>query len=386
VTTLRKLLGALAFPVKRYFDPRFRSLHEHIDTATEHHVLPGIASLQQTVSDLRHQVHEELEAFKDRVASDTQVAGELGTTFRRSNDRQEAQLHAIWTWLAGGESPMADLLRRAGAGDHEAEVELATVLRDSHPGLADRVVGAMQGAPLPLGPGTADFLNWAQGHTGPAAQAGAWFNPALSTFHHDGTVVPGDANERIVEIPYALAAVGSLPPGSLVLDFGATESTLSLSMASLGIDVLAADLRPYPLAHPRITPLVGPIERWEGPDRPLDAVVSVSALEHVGLGAYAEAPTEGPLDRRIVERFGDWLRPGGELVLTVPYGHWSVDELQRVYDATHLDALLEGWTILDRFVSVQTGPATWERSDQLPPASTWDDGTRGVALLRATRR
>jgi hypothetical protein len=393
VGVVRKVFGTLAFPVKRYFDPRFRSLHEHVDTATEHHVLPRVDGVQHAVDDLRgrlvdqlrHDLIDELENFKDRVASDTQVAAEYATTFRRATDRHEAQLHAIWMWLLGSDSGTADLYQRAGAGDREAELELAKLLRDSHPGLADRVVGAMQGAPLPIGPGTADFLNWAQGHAGPAAQAGMWFNPALGAFHHDGTVVAGEVNERIVELPFALGVAANLQPGDPVLDFGATESTLSLQLASLGLDVTAADLRPYPLTHPRLRTQVGPIEQWEGPARPLAAIFSISALEHVGLGAYDETPTEdGSLDRQIVERFASWLRPGGQFVLTAPYGRWSVDELQRVYDRAHLDELLAGWTILDRAVCVQTGPSVWERVDAEPDASTWDDGRRGVVLVRAT--
>jgi hypothetical protein len=113
-------------------------------------------------------------------------------------------------------------------------------------------------------------------------------------------------------------------------------------------------------------------------------VFCVSAIEHVGLGAYDEAPTEGTLDHTIVQRFKEWLRPGGELVLTAPYGHWSVDELQRVYDAEHLDALLAGWRVTQRAVCLQTAPDRWERVDGEPGASTWDDGRRGVVLVRAT--
>jgi hypothetical protein len=123
----------------------------------------------------------------------------------------------------------------------------------------------------------------------------------------------------------------------------------------------------------------------------LDAVFCVSALEHVGLGAYDEAPTAGDpgrpgLDRQIVERFARWLKPGGEIAFTAPYGRWEVNELQRVYDAEHLDALFSGWQVTARAICVQTAHDRWERTDGEPPSSTWDDGTRGVVLLRAVAR
>jgi SAM-dependent methyltransferase len=363
-------------PFKRFFDPRFRQVQDHLEVSVNQRV--------DTVEDLVREMDRHLDELAARFTADTQTMAEFATTFRRSTDKLHAELHDMWGWVAAGDSELADLLLRSSRGDVLADAELGKLFRDRAPGASDRVAGALEGVTLPIGPGLADLLNWAAGHTGPAAQAGVWFNPPVTLFHHDGTVRAGEVNERIVELPWALGAAMALAPGALVLDFGATESTLSLSLASIGLDVIAADLRPYPLSHPRLRSLVGPIERWDGPERPLDAVFCVSAIEHVGLGAYDEAPTEGTLDHTIVRRFKEWLRPGGELVLTAPYGHWSVDELQRVYDAEHLDALLAGWRVTQRAVCLQTAPDRWERLDGEPDASTWDDGRRGVVLVRAT--
>jgi SAM-dependent methyltransferase len=366
---LRKVLVTLAAPVRGFFDPRFRDLGEGVNEARH----------------LARDTNERMNQLEARVTSDTQTSAEFATTFRRSTDRLHDELRTMWAWATAGLEPaLADLLARSAAGDREADLQLGKVIHDLVPGAADRVVGTFEGVRLPIGPGTADFLNWANGHNGPAAQAGMWFNPAVVGNHNDGTVRPGDVNERIVEVPWVMGLATTLEPGSLVLDFGASESTVSLSLASLGLDVIAADLRPYPLRHPRIHSLTGPIEQWDGPERPLDAVVCVSALEHVGIGAYSEAPTEGHLDRLIVERFARWLRPGGEIAFTAPYGQWEVNDLQRVYDAEHLDALFAGWRVTQRAICVQTAPDRWERVDGEPPASTWDDGTRGVVLLRAT--
>jgi hypothetical protein len=371
---LDRLVLRVLGPLLGWLEERFHGVGHHVDVS-EQHVLGRLGNVEEQMTDL-----------VSRVSSDTQTSAEFAATFRRSTDRLQGELHAVWGWLAGGDAHLAGLLARSATGDAEADQELGKLLRELHPGAADRVVGAHEGVQLPIGPGTADFLNWAAGHTGPAAQAGVWFNPPVTVFHHDGTVRAGDVNERIVEIPWAFGAVAALQPGSLVLDIGATESTVALSLASLGFEVLAADLRPYPLQHPGIRSVTGPLEEWEGPERPLDAVTCISAIEHFGIGHYGSDAGTSDLDRVVIGKVREWLRPGGELVLTAPYGQWDVTDVQRVYDAEHLDALLDGFDVVARSVCVQAAHDRWERADGEPPAGTWEGGTRGVVLVRAVPR
>ena len=72
------------------------------------------------------------------------------------------------------------------------------------------------------------------------------------------------------------------------------------------------------------------------------------------------------------------VRPGGLLVLTVPFAAQpSVDDFQRVYDEDGLARLLRGWTVR---TSLRAG-----RIDRL----TWELGApsrerHGVALVTAT--
>jgi 2-polyprenyl-3-methyl-5-hydroxy-6-metoxy-1,4-benzoquinol methylase len=349
---VRGVLRKVASPAAAYVDARFQELHQRLaDSLGE-----GLrAHLDRRLDSIEHRMGW----IEDRI---NERAGDLGARM--------AQLETRVTVDTQTATELAATSRRTGGPSVED---------------VDRAMGALVGTPVgDLGPGGADLLNWAGGHTGPSAQAGVWFNPPVTLLHAEGSVRHNEVNERIVEVPYAMGVAAGLSPGSRVLDVGAAESTLSLSLASLGLEVIAADLRPYPFEHPRLRSMVGPIEEWSGPERPLDAVFCVSSLEHFGLGSYGEQATGHDLDRRVVQVFAGWLRPGAELVLTAPYGAWAVDDHQRVYDAAHLDALLEGWQVLDRRVCVQTGPDRWERVEEEPPASVWDDGTRGVVLLRAT--
>lgn len=393
---LRRALRTIFSPLRGDLESRFLALERHVDDSIGHglrkhldHRLDDLENrvgwVEDRVNDRAGDVQARLDQLETRVTIDTQTAAEFTATFRRATDKLYGEMSSLTQFVTAGTDPhLPELVRRSAHGDPEADVALARLLHDLVPGAADRVVGEHVGVTLPdLGPGAAALLNWASGHTGPSGQAHVWLNPPLTVLHGEGWVRPNEVNERIVEVPYACGAAAGLAVGSHVLDFGATESTFALSMASMGHHVIAADLRRYPFEHPQLQSATGPIEDWPGPDQLLDAIFSISAIEHAGLGAYGEGANSEHLDRIIVERFADWLRPGGELVFTAPYGLWAVDDQQRVYDRAHLDALLAGWQITDLRVCVQTAPDRWERVEELAPSSMWDEGRRGVVLLRA---
>lgn len=230
---------------------------------------------------------------------------------------------------------------------------------------------------------TAAFLNWAEGPDGFAARAGLWFNPPVPVEHHEGRVDVLLVNERIVEQPYVFAAVGPADPPRRVVDVGGSESTVALSLASLGHDVTVVDPRGYPVEHPRVTAVSSRLEDVPTPDQPFQVAVALSAIEHFGLEHYGTGRASSILggeraDREALTHVRRLLEPGGLLVLTVPLGVPGVDELQRTYDVAGVRELLEGWTVEELATARQTDRTTWQVTD---PGS--DSTARGVAMVRA---
>ncbi len=261
---------------------------------------------------------------------------------------------------------------------HDRLDDLDRMGRDMLAGLGWRDGAAPGGALDRLDAPRAAYLNWATGPEGYASQAGLWFNPPVPVHHAAGAVELLLVNERIVEQPFVFGALAGLAPGSRILDVGGSESTVGLSLATLGHRVTVVDPRPHPLAHANLTHAACRLDELDAP-APFDGAVALSAVEHFGLEHYAGAatPAEPRADLDALARLRGLLAPGGLLVLTVPFGEQaSVDAFQRVYDEAGLAQLLAGWEVR---TSLRAG-----RIDRL----TWQLGApsrerHGVALVTA---
>lgn len=223
------------------------------------------------------------------------------------------------------------------------------------------------------------LLDFANSHRGYVAQAGLWFNPPLSVAMTPEGPAVADVNERVGEVPFVFQSLHGLPAGADVLDVGSAESLVPLSLASLGYHVTALDPRGYGLRHPHLKVSANPIEVLP-PTREYDAIVCLSTIEHLGIGAY-NLQRGDRLDLEAMSTMASLLKEDGRLVLTVPCADESrQDELQRVYDDKGLDELLDGWTVTSRSYLVQRDRVTWMRQPELPRGAE-----HAAALITATR-
>jgi hypothetical protein len=285
----------------------------------------------------------------------------LGWPLRRALDpRVQMTVHEIDARL-GSEN-----LRRPTV--HDRLDDLDRMGRDMLAGLGWRDVAHPGGDLTGLDAPRAAYLNWAAGPEGYAAQAGLWFNPPEVLL----------VNERVVEQPFVFEALATLAKPALILDVGGSESTVGLSLATLGHKVTIVDPRGYPLIHPNLRSEACRLDQLSDPGEPFDAAVVLSAVEHFGLEHYGLGAIDGRMDLKALARLRELVKPGGLLVLTVPFAaQASVDDFQRVYDEDGLAALLRGWTVR---TSLRVG-----RIDRL----TWELGEpsrerHGVALVTAS--
>lgn len=335
------MLKKMAGPFRKYFNARFGVIHASIvQLANDERSDAARVSGQIDRAAYRlEEVAQSLGAADDRTRSLLETASlhrdesmQNAALLGRSVDELTSRLDAILaaqTESAVIPTALGELSRKVAAIAQNLGAQSFDL--------------STQGALQDLEAYGAAVANYTNSHNGWASQAGLWFNPPLSIEHAAGGVSLADVNERIAEVPFVYRALAGITPGARVLDVGATESSVSVSLATLGYNVTAVDPRPYPLSHSRLTIFQGAIGEFSTDD-PFDAVILLSSIEHFGLGAY-ELPTDENADIRALAHIHSMVKPGGRLILTTPYGIAPTTELERTYSAEQLSALLVGWEI-----------------------------------------
>ncbi len=227
---------------------------------------------------------------------------------------------------------------------------------------------------------TADFMNRATGYLGLAAQAGVFVNDAVNHVYLAGDVEVSTINERIAEVPFVFRELSRLERGARIVDVGSAESTVAVSLASLGYSVTAVDPRGYAFAHPGVVEARVGLAELEA--EPFDAAVLLSVIEHVGIEHYDQHDGSGA-DLELMRSLRELVRPGGLLVLTTPFGRARDAGFQRIYDDAGIRALLDGWNLEHVEVIRRVSDTEWQMTDEgIDPVS--DDDYR-VVMIVATR-
>lgn len=191
-------------------------------------------------------------------------------------------------------------------------------------------------------------------------------------------------NERIVEIPFIFHHLPTKLP-TQVLDIGCCESTLSLSLASLGYQVTGVDIRPYELTHPNLSFIQGDICEINFKKKRFDTIISLSTLEHIGLNSmYGSPATKRTSDILTISIIHKLLKPKGSLLLTVPSARLTYeDQFMRAYTPKQLNKMLALFTN----ISIQYFKADIKKNNWVPcQAQNLDTYPNfGVALIKAVK-
>ncbi len=367
---LRRAARPVRGPVRRVVS-RYRSGLVHLIQTVNHEMVGKFNHMDYRMDEVSGTLVSSHNAISDQLA----LQGARLMAMEQTVRQVQAESEALAAELSAVRSEIG--FARKDIVERIAQVAPSVRLRE--------LTGARLDA---IDAGASAFLNYAASHQGPLADAGLWVNTPVTVEWQEGGARLGSVNERILEQPFVFAALGDLAPGTRVLDVGGAESTVALSLASLGYQVTVAEPQGYPFRHPNLSLHQGPIESLV-PEAPFEAVVLLSAIEHFGLGHYpgTTAPGGGPsegggADMAAMARVAGLLAPGGRLVLTTPYGPAAVNDVERTYDRDGVLRLLEGWRIHYAAVGRRVDDVTWEleATDLIEPP-----GPGRVVMIVASR-
>jgi SAM-dependent methyltransferase len=177
----------------------------------------------------------------------------------------------------------------------------------------------------------------------------------LASFAAGTDLPPGygtGLDERMVEYPWVLSRL--LPGEQLILDAGSTLNFPWIADHPRLRDkrVVVYNLAPEGvLKRPNFSYLYGDLRSTILRSDTFDAIVCISTLEHIGMDntifytadrRFREADAGGYL--AAMHEFRRVLRPGGRLLLTVPYGRGGAFGWLRQFDASSLREALDAFS------------------------------------------
>ena len=157
----------------------------------------------------------------------------------------------------------------------------------------------------------------------------------------------------------AVARIFDEPEGSRVLEVGAHDEPLSNILADLGFDVTGVDLREYDSKLPKCNYRYLRQDFCDAQclkdEKPFDIFVSISCIEHFGLGTYQEGMFRCYYDVLAMRKAWELLKEGGSVYITVPFGKDYIENMPhwRVYDnQSVLDRIVQDFDIVGGFVFI----------------------------------
>jgi len=133
-----------------------------------------------------------------------------------------------------------------------------------------------------------------------------------------------------------------------ILDVGGADSRLSKWLSEEGFDVYVIDIREDDYGSAKF--IKANVLEYDFPEEFFDIIVAVSTVEHIGLNCYGQRTEDPDGDIKTMKELKKWLKVGGLLILTVPYGKpHHPPTFERVYNPSNMWRLqLDDLDIIER--------------------------------------
>lgn len=169
-----------------------------------------------------------------------------------------------------------------------------------------------------------------------------------------------------------VSSVLNLPIFTKILNVGTYSQYIIGLMNNYNVTTL--DIRQRPNFLDTETILVGDAKQVNLPNNSFDAIITLSSIEHFGLGRYGDE-IDLVADLKSFKEFHRLLKPKGLLIFTVPIKHGFpeiVFNANKIYNKEVIDSFKEGFEVLDEMYISKSKLEFCNLENITKKTNTWD--------------
>ena len=193
--------------------------------------------------------------------------------------------------------------------------------------------------------------------------------------------------DRAIEYPWMIENI-KLKSGKL-LDVGSTAGRLLADFLPDSVEIYCLNLNPKKIENNRIKVITGDIRKTDFLPDYFDYITCISTLEHIGVSGRYGSDDDRRGDIKAMEEIKRILKPGGELLITVPYGIKDVLPINKLYNKERLNILLNNFYIIEQtFIKYNQRWGIWLKATEAEAAKTdmIKDGWYALALIKVLKK
>jgi SAM-dependent methyltransferase len=176
-------------------------------------------------------------------------------------------------------------------------------------------------------------------------------------------------SDRYLEYPWLLQNI-NIASGK-ILDVGSTASNMLYNFLPKAVEINSIDLNSKYIESEAIKFAVGDIRKTNYEDNYFDVVSCISTLEHIGVSGRYGSDDDPEGDLRAVKEMGRILKPGGTMLVTVPYGIRDVLPINKLYNKERIIRLFKDFSAVEIEYKKYFGQFNlWLATDEAEAAKT----------------
>ncbi|MCK5320170.1 DUF268 domain-containing protein [Candidatus Parcubacteria bacterium] len=192
--------------------------------------------------------------------------------------------------------------------------------------------------------------------------------------------------DRNLEYPWMIKNI-NITKGEL-LDVGSTACDLLYELLPETIEINGINLNKQTAKNNKIKLSQGDIRNTGYQNDYFDCITCISTLEHIGVSGRYNSDNDHDGDIKAMQEMKRILKPGGILLVTVPYGTKDVLPINKLYNKNRIEKLFNGYDIVEqKFSKFNQKFNLWleTREEEAAKTNMLKDRWYAIAFIKAKK-